>query len=189
MALSGKIEQKQTQKLNISNNIVQSLKVLNMGRHELEEVVEKESESNPLLEVEIDKNEVDWEKYFSNERADITFDRNNFEYNDEHEINFENMTRSVDSIYDSLYAQINIMDISDMKKRICRYLIDSLDKDGYLREDAGVVTEKFGITKYFLEECVDIIHTLEPSGIGARNIQECIILQLRLAGIHNEKLE
>ena len=189
MALTNKIGQKQTQKLSISNKIVQSLKVLNMGRHELEEAVERESECNPLLEVDIDKNEVDWEKYFRDERSSFSYDRNNIEYNDEHEFDFENITPSVDSIYDSLHAQINIMDISKMKKKICRYLIDSLDKDGYLREDESIVTRKFGITKYFYEECIEILHTLEPAGIGARNLQECIILQMRHSGINNEKLE
>ena len=189
MALSNKIGQKQTQKLSISNKIVQSLKVLNMGRHELEETIELESECNPLLEVNIDKNEIDWEKYFLDERKTINFDRNNVEYNDDHELNFENLTPSVDSIYDSLYAQINIMDISKMKKKVCRYLIDSLDKDGYLREDETIVRRKFGVSKYFLEECIDILHSLEPAGIGARNLQECIILQLRHNGINNKKLE
>ncbi|SEN40644.1 RNA polymerase factor sigma-54 [Peptostreptococcus russellii] len=189
MALTNKIEQRQTQKLSISNRIVQSLKVLNMGRHELEEAVERESECNPLLEVNIDKNEVDWEKYFLDERKTINFDRNNVEYNDEHDFNFENLTPSVYSIYDSLYAQINIMDISKMKKKICKYLIDSLDKDGYLREDESTIVRKFGISKYFLEECIEILHGLEPAGIGARNLQECIILQLRHCGINNKKLE
>ncbi len=189
MALSNRIGQKQTQKLSISNKIVQSLKVLNMGRQELEEAIELESESNPLLEVNIDKNEVDWEKYFLDERRTINFDKNNIEYNDDQEFNFENLTPSVDSIYDSLYAQINIMDISKMKKKICRYLIDSLDKDGYLREDESIVIRKFGISKYFLEECIDILQSLEPAGIGARNLQECIILQLKHNGISNKKLE
>ncbi len=76
-----------------------------------------------------------------------------------------------------------------MKKKICRYLIDSLDKDGYLREDEAIVRRKFGASKYFLEDCISIVQSLEPAGIGARNIQECIILQLRHNGIYNKKLE
>lgn len=189
MSFSGRIEQKQTQKLNITNNLVQSLNVLNMGRHELEEAVERESESNPLLEVEIDKNEIDWEKYFTNEKAEIVFDKNNYEYNDDNEINFENMTKSVDTIYDSLYAQISILDISESKRKICKYLIDSLDRDGYLRESENIITEKLGISEELLQECIDILQNLEPAGIGARNLAECIIIQLRHSGIQNDILE
>ena len=176
--IGNKLEQILTQKLTISNKIVQSLKILNMGRIELEEALEKEAESNPLLEVEIDKNEIDWEKYLDDYKKNIIYDKNNVEYNDG-DIDFENITRSTDSLYDNLYAQINIMKIPKNEKNICKYLIDSLDNDGYLREDEVVIMENLKIEPCTYNKCLSYVQQLEPSGIGARNIEECLLLQLR----------
>lgn len=189
MALENKISQTLAQKMTISNNLVQSLKVLNMGRHELEEAVELESESNPLLDVSIDKNEVDWEKYFKDERGTFRFDKNEVAYNADDEFDFENMTMSVDTLYDSLYAQISMMKVSFYQKNICKYLIDSLDRDGYLREDEEIIKKKLHISSDFFKECLEIIQSLEPAGIAARNLQECIILQMRRNGIYSETFE
>ncbi|MEG0249460.1 MAG: RNA polymerase factor sigma-54 [Peptostreptococcus sp.] len=189
MALENRIGQTLAQKITISNNLVQSLKVLNMGRHELEEAVELESESNPLLDVSIDKNEIDWEKYFKDERSSFRFDKNEVAYNEDDEFDFENMTMSVDTLYDSLYAQISMMKIPFYQKNICKYLIDSLDRDGYLRENEEMIRKKLHISIDFFKECLEIIQSLEPAGIGARNLQECIILQIRRNGIYSEVFE
>lgn len=186
--IKNRLEQVLTQKLVITNKIVQSLNILNMSRVELEESVEREAESNPLLDVEIDKNEVDWEKYFENLRSIQVYDKNNTEYNDE-EFDFENIIKNTDSLYDSLYAQINILDISDNEKKICKYLIDSLDRDGYLREDEEVIISKLGIDKKVLEKCICFIQDLEPCGIGARNIEECLIIQLRKNNFKDDLVE
>ncbi|MFR1318042.1 MAG: RNA polymerase sigma-54 factor, partial [Peptostreptococcus anaerobius] len=98
--ISNKIQQTQTLKLNISNNLVQSLKILNMGRQELEEELENFSLSNPVLDVEIKKDTIDWEKYFKNERGTISYDRNESAYQDDSDYDFENMTTDYDSLYD-----------------------------------------------------------------------------------------
>lgn len=189
MFKGNKIEQKLSQKLSISNKVVQSLKILNMGRFELEEQLESESESNPLLEVDINNNEVDWEKHFKNEKNSYMLDKNDAAYADDSEFDFENMTRSEDSLYDSLYAQICILKINERMKSICRYLIDSLDKDGYLRVSEDSIRRELEIDYDTLRGAIKVVQSLEPAGIGARNLSECIILQLHDYNIYDENLE
>ena len=187
--ISNKIQQTQTLKLNISNNLVQSLKILNMGRQELEEELENFSLSNPVLDVEIKKDTIDWEKYFKNERGTISYDRNESAYQDDSDYDFENMTTDYDSLYDSLHGQINIIKMDESKRKICHYLVDSLDDDGYLREKEEDLANKFGVDKSIVLSAIKMIHSLEPAGIGARNLQECIILQLRDRYIFDKQLE
>lgn len=187
--MKNRLEQVISQKLNITTNIVQSLKILNTNRMELEEIAEFESISNPLLEVEIDKGEVDWEKYIKKNREEYIFDKNEFSYKDSSEYDFENMTKSYDSLYDRLHGQINIMYMTPEYKIVCNYLIDSLDKDGYLRESEDEIARILDIDIKSVEDCIKVVQSLEPYGIGARNIQECMLIQLRNAGIENDVLE
>lgn len=187
--ISNKIQQTQTLKLNISNNLVQSLNILNMGRQELEEELEKFSLSNPVLDVEIKKDTIDWEKYFRNERMSIRYDRNESAYQDDSDYDFENMTTDYDSLYDSLHGQVNVIKMDDVKRKLCHYLIDSLDDDGYLKENEKDISQKFGVDEEIVLSAIKVIHSLEPAGIGARNLQECIILQLRDKYIFDSKLE
>lgn len=189
MSLFNKLEQNQSLKLNISNKLVQSLKILNMGRQELEDAIESESMTNPVLEVEIENNEVNWESYFKKELNELKMDKNDIIYSDSSEYDFENMTRDEDSLYDTLHGQINIMKISDEHKFICHYLIDSLDKDGYLREEEYEISEKLKVGIDNVEACIRIVQSLEPAGICARSLQECLIIQLRSMGIYDKVLE
>lgn len=189
MALHNSIQQKQTQTLNISNQIVQSLNILNMGRYELEEAVEAESESNPVLEVEVKDDEVNWEEYFKKEKFDYDFDKNEVLYTDSSDYDFENMTSDEDSLYDELHGQIKIMGIDETRMKVCDYLVDSLDEDGYLREKESDIADKLSVSLDLVEECIGLVQTLEPAGICARNLQECIILQLHSDGIYDDVLE
>ena len=189
MDIHNSIQQKQTQSLNISNQIVQFLNILNMGRYELEEAIEAEAESNPVLEVDIKDDGIDWEEYFKKEKFNYDFDKNELVYADSYDYDFENMTSDEDSLYDELHGQIKIMNIDDMKRRVCDYLVDSLDEDGYLREKESDIADKLGVDLDLVEECIGLVQTLEPAGICARNLQECIILQLHSEGIYDDVLE
>lgn len=176
--LENTLQQSLKQNLTIANKLIKSLQILNMGRLELEQTLLKEAEGNPLLEVEIDNAEIDWEKFFADNNKTIFFDKNNVEYNDD-DVDFENITRNIDSIYDKLHAQVSIMKLPSIDKKICRFLIDSLDKDGYLREEEWVIVEKLKVSMNDLERCIKIVQGLEPCGVGARTIEECLLLQLK----------
>ena len=76
MGIHNSIQQKQKQNLNISNQMVQFLNILNLGRYELEEALESEAEANPVLDLEIEEDGVNWEKYLKKEKNYYDFDIN-----------------------------------------------------------------------------------------------------------------
>lgn len=186
--MRNKLQQVQTQKLNITVNLVQSLKILSMGRLEIEELAEQESMSNPVLDVEIDKGEVDWDEYIRRHRENVYFDKNEVSYHDNNEYDFENMTKSYDTLYDRLHGQINTMYMPPEEKIVCNYLIDSLDNHGFLVDSDAEIAQILKISESLVEKCIAIVQTLEPYGICARSISECMILQLKNSNLVDETL-
>ena len=85
---------------------------------------------------------------------------------------------------DLLEQQLGLKDISDKEHTIGRYLIGCLDEDGYLRRELDLISDDLAFnynitaTKGEVESVLKIIQTFDPPGIGARNLQECLLLQL-----------
>ena len=89
------------------------------------------------------------------------------------------------TIYEYLLEQIRLSNISDEELKIAEYLIGNLDNDGYLRRDLKSIVDDLAFSQgiytdipkleYILE---NYIQKLEPAGVGARNLQECLLLQI-----------
>ncbi len=160
-----------------------------MSRLEVEEEIRKESESNPLLEAEKNEEGIDWEKYIKHmESVNIRQDKNDAPYSSENAVDFENMIRSTSNLYDYLIDELKYFKLTFEEKRICKYIIDSLDEDGYLRINDKEIYDELRVDASLFRRCLDIVQQLDPPGIGARNISECLILQLERMGIRiNDK--
>ena len=190
MNFKNTLELNQSQKLILTAQLKQSLAILNMSRLEVEEEIRKEAENNPLLEAERNDEGVDWEKYIKHmESVNIRQDKNDAPYSSENSIDFENMVKSTDNLYDSLMDELKYFKIEPEEKRICKYIIDSLDEDGYLRINDKEIYDELGVEASLFRSCLDIVQQLDPPGIGARNISECLILQLERMGISNNIVE
>lgn len=190
MNFKNTLELNQSQKLVLTAQLKQSLSILNMSRLEVEEEIVKESESNPLLEVEKTNDEIDWEKYLKHmESRNIRQDKNDAPYSAENNVDFENMIKNHNSLYDCLIDELKYFKLTKEEKRICEYIIDSLDEDGYLRIKDREICSNLGVELREFRECLDIVQELDPPGIGARNISECLILQLERMGISNNIVE
>jgi RNA polymerase sigma-54 factor len=96
-----------------------------------------------------------------------------------------------DSFYDRLVNQLGEYDVSDKQREIIKYLIGSLDGDGLLRKDTAAISDELAIyhnvdaTVGEIEEALHTLQTFEPCGIAARNLQECLLLQLRDEDYHS----
>ncbi|MBQ3421100.1 MAG: RNA polymerase factor sigma-54 [Romboutsia sp.] len=182
------LELTQSQKLIMTTQLKQSLKILHMSNLELEEEINRSVEENPLLEV--DKNsEINWESYIKNIERSYQFDKNELYYNSDNDINLENIIKSTSSLYESLHFQVSLYKLSKIEKETCDYIIDSLDEDGYLRIDENEIKSELNIDSNIFEESLEVVQQLEPIGVGARNLSECLIIQLRNLGIRNNLLE
>lgn len=188
MNFNQSLDLNQSQKLIMTTTLKQSLNILNMSKLEVEEVVLKEAEENPLLEVERNS-EVNWEEYIKNTEKSTHINKSELSYNPDNDINLENIIKDSSNIYDHLKLQISLYKLDKKEIKVCDYIIDSLDEDGYLRIDENEIIDILNIDKSLFYNCLDKVQQLEPSGVGARNLSECLIIQMRNLGIYNEILE
>ena len=99
----------------------------------------------------------------------------------------EAVTQETQSFYDQLEEQIGFFHLTDHEKEIIRYLIGSLDDDGFLRislqqiQDELEVYHNVNTSPEELEHVLHILQNFEPAGIGARTLQECLLLQVQHA--------
>ena len=187
MNLNQNLQLTQTQKLVVTTELKQSLSILNMNVMELEQEIKKEAEENPVIEIE-KPNEIDWEKYIKN--MDNSYNYDNSYYNNENEdYNLENMIRHYDSLYDHLKFQIGLYKLSNIERKVCEYIIDSIDGDGYLKLSTDEIAKQLNLDNNLVEKGIHTVQQLEPSGVGARNLQECLLIQLENINIKDELLE
>lgn len=88
------------------------------------------------------------------------------------------------SFQDNLLTQLGLCDLDDKQYLVAQQLIGSLDDDGYLRRDLNAIVDDLAFSQNIhtsheeIIEMLKVIHTFDPPGIGARNLQECLLLQL-----------
>ncbi|WP_099190879.1 RNA polymerase factor sigma-54 [Tepidibacter mesophilus] len=187
MKINFGLELNQSQKLVLTKQLKQSLDILNMSTHDLEEVISKEREENPVIE--IDKNDkIDWEKYINNIN-NRTYNQTNPVNYDNEDYNIENMIKYNMNLYEYLKNQINYYNLNKKDKEIVEYIIDSIDDQGYFKSDIEEIANILKTTKENLIKNLKVVQTLEPSGIGARSIEECLIIQLKEKNIQDDLLE
>ena len=162
------------QKLKLSPQQIQFLGLLAIPIVDLEKRIEEELEENPTLE-ESDSTESTDNK------------EENFHYKSkENKRDFivDNITANIDSLSSFLHKQIIGINNSDKEIELLEYLIDSLDDNGFLtqRNDAIIddyfIANDILITEKELNGALDVLKTFEPVGVGAKNLQECLIIQL-----------
>ena len=88
------------------------------------------------------------------------------------------------SFYDKLKEQMGELELDDTQRDVMEYLIGSLDSDGYLRKDLGEISDDLAIKHYIdvseqeIEQVLKLLQSFDPAGIGARSLQECLLLQV-----------
>ena len=171
---------------------IQMIKLLELPTMQLEQRVKQEIESNPVLEEDL----VSETRDDDGEVKDISVDQyvqedetpaykyrvNNYSKDDK---DMPLLITGGCSLSDYLLEQLRYKDISDNSLVIAEYLIGSLDDDGYLRRELDSISNDLAftigleVTIQELEDSLKEIHELEPPGIGARSLQECLLLQLK----------
>lgn len=132
----------------------------------------------------IDTNDINIDEYLSNdETPDYKTQTNNYSDDDEE---YEAPFVASVSFHQDLVNQLNTFVLSDEQHDIAEFLIGSIDDDGYLRRSITDIVDDMAFTQaIYTDEAVvtkiltHIIHELEPSGVGARDLQECLLLQLK----------
>ena len=131
----------------------------------------------------IETDEINIDEYLSNdETPDYKLQANNYsDDDDDREIPFAAPT----SFHQDLINQLNTFILTDEQRDIAEFLVGSIDDDGYLRRSVQDIVDDMAFTQGIytdektVEKILHIIHDLEPSGVGARDLHECLLLQLR----------
>ena len=186
MNLNQNIEINQSQKLIITTSLKQSLDILSMDKQDLEDEIIKQSEENPIIEIE-KNNDIDWESYI-NDLYKSSYKVNENYTNNEY-LNYENIISSEKNIYKELLFQISLYKLSNQERKVCEFIIYNLDENGYLNIKEKEIVEYLKIKEELFNKCLEKIQQLEPIGVGARNLSECLIIQIRNRNIKDIKLE
>lgn len=185
---------------------IQLMKLIQLHTLEFEEELERELEENPALERTTEENQEDNYEDLDNdyedegnESIDTDFDVNEYIFDDEPSYKTSSSNYSADdeefdnqslltegqSLYEYLLEQINLISIDEEDKKIAEYIIGNLDTDGYLRRETKSLVDDLAFsqgiytTKEKVEEILEnYVQKLDPAGVGARGLQECLLLQI-----------
>ncbi|MDR2127340.1 MAG: RNA polymerase factor sigma-54 [Prevotellaceae bacterium] len=197
-----KQSQNQKQQQRLTPLQLQTIKLLELTTIELEERIKSEIEENPALEegendeqkeidAEIEKNEKDDDEfsikdYLDDEDDSIpSYKLQTHNYTND-SVKFDYALSSGESFQQYLINQIGFYPLNEHQQSIAIFLIGSLDDDGYLRRDLNFICDDMAFKQNIitnineLEQMLKIIQTFEPVGIGCRNLQECLLLQLNV---------
>jgi len=200
--LSQKLQLKLQQKL--SPQQIQLMKLLQVPTAAIEQRIKEELEENPALdegregEEKIDQEDEYSDVYDEVNEAEQEFDFSDYVDDDEtpsYKLNISNHSKDDEekstplsvgaSFTDLLLTQMNLRNLTEKERVIGENLIGNLDESGYLRRDIEAIVDDLAFTQNVMvevediEDMLDVIQDLDPAGVGARSLQECLLLQLK----------
>jgi len=208
------LKQTLQQKLQVklSPQQIQLMKMLQIPTMELDQRIREEMEINPALEEGNDEDEraedaqedsqqeeteaenqdddtIDLSEYFDDDEIpDYKLKVNNHSADDEER---DTPLGAGRTFQDLLFAQLGMTDLDDDQRLLAEYLIGNLDENGYLRRELAAVANDLAFsmnvsaTVADLEEVLKVIQELDPPGVGARDLRECLLIQIRRADVRN----
>ena len=190
---------KQTQTL--SPQMVQAMEVLQMGTQELLEYIQETLQENPTLESEDPREQPrpvelqepqeggeDWSQLRRKLEWLEDTDRQNSWYHrqevqdEEQTAAYETAAPMEESLFDHLRGQVRFRELDRRLATAVLGVLESLNRCGWLDEDDGELAERLGLPSALVAEAVALVQGLEPAGVGARSLSECLVLQLRRQG-------
>lgn len=176
------LELKQTQKL--SPQMIQSMNILQMGTVELQEYVEKTLMENPVLELESEKKRDDRPQLVNKVEWLMANDRQNRWYHREDARDLIDLVADTaeESLYDHLRGQISMEKLPGRLGLAVDCVLTGLNDNGWLEETTEELAERCGQTVDTILRAEKLVRTLEPAGVGARTLSECLAIQLERMG-------
>lgn len=199
--LKQKLQQKLLQKL--SPQQIQMIKLLEVPTLQIEQRIKKELEENPALEEgqedePMEEQDIQEEEFEETDKDQDEFTIDDYIEEDEipdYRLQTNNYSRDDDkkaeipfsggsSFQEYLESQLGLRKLTDKQKILGEYIIGNIDEDGYVRRELASIVDDLAFlqnvttTEEELNEVLKIIQDLEPAGVGARTLRECLLLQL-----------
>lgn len=206
MAMETKLRLKQSQKLVMTTMLQQAIKLLPLAKIELVQLVNQELLENPVLdevtaveedypsdneetvpekkEEKIPESDFSWEEYFHNRSSGGYSSRVDTELPP-----LENTLAKEVSLSDYLQWQLSLSSHDSLEKYVGAFLIGNIDNDGYLQCDLEEAARHCNVDIEFADNVLKIIQGFDPPGIAARDLKECLLLQVSQSGMEGSLLE
>jgi RNA polymerase sigma-54 factor len=214
MALEMRQQMKLTQQLVMTPQLQQAIKLLQLSRLELQDLVSQELEENPILEESMEQEtlkdveqvelqeqepepleeserfkevtagsetirEMDWESYLDGYNYS-----SGEQYNDDDDRpSFENLLTKKGTLVDHLLWQLNLSRFEGPELEVSVEIIGNIDDDGYLRSTVEDIARTTGSSEEFVEGVLSRVQDFDPPGVAARNLQECLLIQVQQFGM------
>jgi len=183
------IKQKQSLNQSLSPQQILQTLILQLNTNSLEDKVFEELESNPLLEHSDGSDEE--ENFDSKDDLDYEDDPDEYEphniYSNESNKDDIPIAEQLDFLQD-LSRQLNEFNLSKGDESIAEEIIWNLDENGYFTLDAILIADRLNVSSEKVEEILFLVQKLNPPGIGARNLKECLILQIPEKKYENHRM-
>ncbi len=167
ISLKASLLQEQSLRLAMTQELRQAITMLQYNVQELSEFLYEQSLENPLIE--LGGFEREKKKSSNNSKSTSKQVENQMEI------------YSVDSttIQQHLLNQIQYYKIEEEERKVASFIIMNMDGNGYLQETNEELANLLSVPLHVVDRSVELVQSLEPAGVGARNIQECLTLQLK----------
>jgi len=219
MAMEMRQQLKMSQQLVMTPQLQQAIKLLQLTRMELQNLVVQELEENPLLEESADMEEIrepdtlevaEQELEPAQENADFheveTGDEtlrdwdsylDGYNYSsgeqqyggDDERPSFENLLTRKGTLNDHLLWQLHMGQYSEMDVRVGEVIIGNIDDSGYLRASLQEIAAASSFTEEDVQDVLDCIQEFDPPGVAARDLRECLLIQARNLGMKGSVVE
>lgn len=197
MKLDFNLNLTQEQKLIMTQQMQLSIKLLQMSTYDLREYIENEFVENPILEGDFDfvqedkayEDKIDYKEMIKYLEFDNYSSQSYGEYNKDEDVSPFNFISQKESLTEYLNNQLIESDEDEYKKAIVSYMIENIDSRGYLDMPLEDICKELNISLELGQEALEILQDLEPDGIGARNLKECLKIQLIKVGMLDDNLE
>jgi RNA polymerase sigma-54 factor len=217
MALEARLLQKLQQKLVMTPQLRLAIKILQLQREELDTMIEEELAENPVLERAEgetpipeeppmvsdgdtpaavtdapQQEDMNWESYFDSYQESTpslpTSSGGNDE-DDDRQRSLENRMVRAESLADHLTEQLRFHDLSEDEERVASIIIGNLNSSGYCEMPLEELAASAGVNIELVAYVLQLIQGCDPIGIGARNLRECLLMQLRAQALEEPRVE
>lgn len=174
MSLGFELTLEQTQKLALTPELIQSIKILQLNSAELESFVEEQIMVNPVLEREPetkDDTQAMTSGYARERKQGVPFETNDI----------NRITLS-----EHLMFQLQFIKCGKKCSAAARFIIESLDDNGYMTLNPDEIAKATDVSVQTVRAALEIVRDMDPAGVGAFDISDCLILQLKAAGTYSE---
>lgn len=203
-----------SQRLAMTPSLLQKIELLTLSRLELSELLQTELTENPVLEEGMDADseaeasaDGDGDGDRDSDREEVNGASDDFDYDyffgeylnptpmqrewedDSDRPSFDLFLASRSSLPDHLNWQLNLCEADERTREIAYYIIGNLNADGYLRVSLPEISEGCEVDLESAQKALDLVQSLDPLGVAARDLQECLLLQIRGVGLQGSLQE